>query len=108
MFTVLPNTRNFNLFLIAALAIMMVVLLTFAVAPAISAPKTVLIPVSGISETASDYYQRHPELRASVQDAAEGSDYFQRHQELSGPVEIDRTSLYQAPGLACESPVDCR
>jgi hypothetical protein len=110
MFTVLSNTRNFNLYLIAALAIMMVVLLTFAVAPATSAPNPVLAPVSGFSETGSDYYQRHPELRASVQDAArpvtdnsEGSDYFQRHPELSAPIESLET-----PGMACESPVDCR
>jgi hypothetical protein len=92
MFTVLSNTRNFNLYLIAALAIMMVILLTFTVVPAISDPEPVLAPVSGISEPASDYYQRHPELRASVQDAAipviansEASDYFQRHPELRMP-----------------------
>lgn len=113
MFTVLSNTRNFNLYLIAALAIMMVVLLTFAVAPAISAPKPILVPGIGISEAASDYYQRHPELRVSaagiadvtadfylrhpewasnVQNAVipvtgltEASDYYERHPELSAP-----------------------
>jgi hypothetical protein len=110
MFTVLSNTRNFNLYLIAALAIMMVVLLTFVVAPAVSAPKPVLIPVNGSSDTGSDYFQRHPELRASLQDAAipvidnsDTSDYFQRHPELSAPIENLET-----PGMACESPVDCR
>lgn len=131
MFTVLSNTRNFNLYLIAALAIMMVILLSFAVAPAISDPKPVLVPAGGISQPASDYYQRHPELRlpvavvvdrtgdfyqrhpewaSNVQNVAipvtansEASDYFQRHPELSAPIESLET-----PGLACESPVDCR
>jgi hypothetical protein len=110
MFTVLSNTRNFNLYLIAALAIMVVILLTFAIAPAISDPKPVLVPVGGISEPASDYYQRHPEWASNVQNVAipvtansEASDYFQRHPELSAPIE----SL-ERPGMACESPVDCR
>jgi hypothetical protein len=110
MFTVLSNTRNFNLYLIAALAIMMVILLTFVVAPALSAPKPVLVPGSGSSEAASDYYQRHPELRASLQNVAipatdnsEASDYFQRHPELSAPI-----GSLERPGMACESPVDCR
>jgi hypothetical protein len=113
MFTVLSNTRNSNLYLIAALATVIVVLLTFAIAPAISAPNPVLVPVTGSSETMSDYFQRHPELNQlavvsadragdfslrhpewtlSVQNAAipmggtfEASDYFQRHPELSLP-----------------------
>ena len=114
MFTVLSNTRNSNLYLIAALAVMIVALLTFTIAPAISAPKPVTVPVSGLAEQArSDYYQRHPELNlpgaagvdlqgdfflrhpewassvASVAIPVTGSsvalDYFQRHPELSMP-----------------------
>jgi hypothetical protein len=158
MFTVLSNTRNSNLYLAAALAIAMVVLLTFVVAPAISAPRPVAAPMARLSEAGSDYYLRHPELRISaalvtyiagdfylrhpewasnVQNAAipvtgnsDTSDYFQRHQELNAPAEIDGTGLYQnypgawvsraagvatplaesleRPGMACESPVDCR
>jgi hypothetical protein len=135
MFTVLSNTRNSNLFLIGALAIVAITLLTLAIVPAISAPQPALAPAPRFSEAGSDYYQRHPELRVStargtnmagdfylrhpewasnVQNVAipvignsEASDYFQRHQELSAPVEIDSTSL-ETPGLACESPVDCR
>jgi hypothetical protein len=115
MFTVLSNTRNSNLYLIAALAIVMIVLLTFAIAPAISAPQPVLIPVTVSSETTSDYFQRHPELKVSavvatdmtgdfslrhsewtlnVPNAAipvtgmfETSDYFQRHPVLNLSVE---------------------
>ena len=123
MFTVLSNTRNSNLYLIAALAIAAVVLLTFAVVPAISAPEPALVPVTaGISEAGSDYYQRHPELSvaagigidvagdiflrhpewtSSVQNAAipvvgqaEASDYLQRHPELSAPAESDNFSDY--------------
>lgn len=111
MFTVLSKTRNSNLSLIAALAVMTVVLLTFAVMPAISAPESALVPVTGVSAAGSDYYGRHPELRGSgaividttgdfflrhaewaangqnvanpLRGISEVSDYFQRHPELS-------------------------
>jgi hypothetical protein len=59
MFTVLSNARNLNLYLAAALAIEIVVLLTFAVAPAISAPLTSSNPATSLSEAGSDYYQHH-------------------------------------------------
>jgi hypothetical protein len=47
MFTVLTNTRNSKLYIIVALATALVVLLTFAVAPSIAAPKPVIIPETG-------------------------------------------------------------
>jgi hypothetical protein len=47
MNTVLSNTRNTNMYIVVALAITLVVLLTFAVAPAITAPRPALIPVTG-------------------------------------------------------------
>jgi len=114
MFTVLSNTRNSNLYLTVALAIAMIVLLTFAIAPAITTSGPVVIPVTSNSETASDYFQRHPELKVPAAVAGdrtsdfslrhpewilsvsntvvpvtgifEASDYFQRHPELSLPV----------------------
>ena len=115
MFTVLSTTRKTNLYLIIALAIMLVMLLTFAVAPSIAAPKPALIPVTGISES-PDYYQRHPELRLlagvavdvngdfalrhpewvrreqnveiPVTGISESLDYFQRHLDQSLPTAI--------------------
>ena len=131
MFTVLSNTRSSNLFLVGVLAIVVITLLTLAIVPAVSAPQPALAPAPRLSEAGSDYYLRHYELRVSaalatyiasdfylrhpewasnVQNAAipvtghsEASDYFQRHHELSAPLESLET-----PGLACESPVDCR
>lgn len=131
MFTVLSNIRNSNLFLIGALAIVVITLLTLAIVPAISAPQPALAPAPRLSEAGSDYYQRHPELNAPVASAvdlagdfyqrhpnwasniqnlvapvtgiSESLDYFQRHPELSAPIESLET-----PELACESPVDCR
>jgi hypothetical protein len=137
MFTVLSNTRNSNLFLIGALAIVVITLVTLAVAPAVSAPQPVLAPVARLSEAGSDYYLRHPELRIStalatyiasdfylrhpewasnVQNAAipvtgnsEASDYFQRHREQSATdVAVPFAQSLERPGMACESPVDCR
>ena len=86
MFTVLSNTRNGNLFLIGALAIVVLTLLALSVASAVSAPRLIVVPATSISEVGSDYYQRHPELR-----------------DLAAPAESQAK-----PGMACESPVDCR
>jgi hypothetical protein len=86
MFTVLSNTRNSNLFLIGALAIVVVALLTLAIVPAISAPQPAAAPAARLSEAGSDYYERHPELRVST----------------------TLTESLERPGMACESPVDCR
>jgi len=47
MFTVFSNTRNSNMYIVIALAITLVVLLTFAVAPSIPEPRPALIPVTG-------------------------------------------------------------
>jgi hypothetical protein len=47
MNTVLSNTRNANLYLIAALAIIAVVLLTFTVVPSIAMRGPAVIPVTG-------------------------------------------------------------
>jgi len=87
MFTVISNTRKTSLYPIVLLAIIMIALLTFAVVSFVAAPKPILIPVTGISET-SDYYQRHPELRISAAPAVEmNSDFYQRHPEWSSNVQ---------------------
>lgn len=134
MFTVLSNTRNSNLVLIGALALVGITLLTLAVAPAVSVPQPAAAPVARLSEAGSDYYLRHPELRISealaahiasdfylrhpewgsnIQNAAipvtgnsDTSDYFQRYREQGAAGVV--TSLDESPGMACESPVDCR
>lgn len=82
MFTVLSNTRNSNLYLIAAVAVAAIVLTSFAVAPAISASKPAGVPVASNSEASSDYFLRHPELSISAVPAAVmNSDFYQRHPE---------------------------
>lgn len=137
MFTVLSNTRNSNLVLISALAIVMITLLIFAVVPAVSAPRPAPAPMARLSEAGSDYYLRHPELRISVALAAymasdfylrhpewasslqnatipvtgnsEAEDYFQRYREQNTEsVVAPITESLKRPGMACESPVDCR
>ncbi len=134
MFTVLSNTRNSNLFLIGALAIVVIALLTLAIVPAISAPQPAFAPAPRLSEAGSDFYQRHPDWTWTVSTInAVGnstlSDYFQRHPELTAPADasVDMTDYFfrhtelsaaavtmplakslETPALACESPVDCR
>lgn len=68
--------------------------------PKLNVPGVLIIDATG------DFYLRHPEWTiAPVTVNTEGSDYFQRHPELSAPV---LTESLETPGLACESPVDCR
>ena len=82
MFTVLSNTRNSNSYVLAALAVMIAVLLTFAAVPAISAPRPILVPLTGSADTTSDYYQRHPELKAAAGVVADTTaDFYLRHPE---------------------------
>jgi hypothetical protein len=96
MFTVSSTTRKANLYLIVALAITIVLILAFVVAPSIAAPKATAIPVSGASEF-SDYYQRHLELRGPARLVVERTgDFALRHAELSQPaaMTVDRTDYF--------------
>jgi hypothetical protein len=118
MFTVLSNTRNSNLYIAAALAMAIAVLLVLFAVPAISAPRASLVPVTSLSQAGSDYYQRHSELRpaspspasvtadfylrhrdwtlAPVTLNAVASDYFQRHPELRTPAgSTDLSDFFQ-------------
>ncbi|HEX6034601.1 MAG TPA: hypothetical protein VFY83_09220 [Anaerolineales bacterium] len=74
-------------------------------------PRPVIIPGTGVNDL-SDYRERHPELRASVVPVtgnSEASDYFQRHPNLSvAGVSTPLAESRERPGMACESPVDCR
>lgn len=122
MFTVLSKTRNSNLYLIAALMVMAVVLFTFAVIPSISAPGPAAVTATDLSGARSDYHERHPELKMPgvividatgdfflrhpewagtiqtvaipVTGSAELSDYFERHSELRTPAESTDVSDY--------------
>ena len=82
MFTVLTNTRSSSLYLIGALAATIVIILTLAVVPAISAPERVIVPAgSNASEANSDYFQRHPQSSLPAVTSVETADYFLRHPE---------------------------
>jgi hypothetical protein len=89
MFTVLSNIRrSSSLYWIATVAVAVVVLLTFAVLPAMSAAKPALVPVMRNSEITSDYFLRHPELGISAAPAINtNSDFYQRHPEWTSNVE---------------------
>ena len=93
MFTVLSDTRNSNLFLLGALAIVIIALSTLPIIPTISEPQPAFAPAPRLSEAGSDFYQRHPDWTWTVRNAnAVGSlapsDYFQRHPELTVPSVI--------------------
>ena len=89
----------------------------------IASDQNAVIPLTG-DAAFPDYYQRHPELSVPAVIGLGASDYFQRHTVLTAPAgaSVDRTDYYfrhpelttalaeslERPGLACESPVDCR
>ena len=80
MFTVLSNTRKSDLYLTIALTIIIVVFLSLAAVPGISLGKLAPVAAPGASETAFDYYQRHPELRVPAAGAADvAGDFYLRH-----------------------------
>jgi hypothetical protein len=131
------NTK-FSFTLLAALIVLLVslaVTTSFSNAPGSAdvswPPRPVLIPATGgndlsdfyqrqaelspaamVADRTDDFYLRHLEWTGNAQNAvvpmtgnSEASDYFQRHRERSAPV---LTESLETPGLACESPVDCR
>lgn len=93
MFTVSSTTRETNLYLIVALAIMLVLILSLAVVPSMAAPKSHVVPVTGMGAYA-DYYQRHPDLRAPAAIMSDTTDYFMRHPEMSSSREPNDLSDY--------------
>ena len=73
MFTVLSNTRNANLYMITALAIMIVVLLTFAFTPSISVKEPAAISESNSQNAYAEYligekvlYENPAQLREAL------------------------------------------
>lgn len=66
MFTVLSNTRNSNLYLIVALATVLVAVLAFAVAPSIVVPKPVIIPVTNSQNAYVEFLRGEKALYANA------------------------------------------
>ena len=74
-------------------------------------PRPVMIPMAGANNL-SDYHERHLERRATVAPTTDtASDFYLRHPKWSSNVQgaaISVTGNLERPGMACESPVDCR
>jgi hypothetical protein len=134
MFTVLSNTRNANLYIITALAIMVLVILTFAVVPSISVPKPASIPVTGnqnayaeflndekvlygnparLSEALSAYHLGEKVVYADAVNSSSALSTYRLGEKAIYGNALDASSAplaesLESSGLACESPVDCR
>jgi hypothetical protein len=91
MFTVLSNTRNSNLYLIAALAIMVVVLLTVAIAPSISLHSPAVIQVTGAQNIDLAFRRGEWTTGASANQAYLDQRYGEQHLGLA----IDAQAAYQ-------------
>ncbi len=90
MFTVLSNTRNSNLYLISALAILVVILLTFAIAPSITASAPSIIPVTGAQNINLEFRRGEWTAGASANQAYLDQRYGEQHQGLA----IDAQAAY--------------
>jgi hypothetical protein len=80
MFTVIPNTRNSNLYLIVALAIISLALLSLAVAPSISLRSSAVIPVTGGQNSDLAFRRSEWTTGASVYQAYLDQRYGEQHQ----------------------------
>src|SRR6266508_4459109 len=80
MFTVLSNTRNSNLYLISAVAIMIVVLLTLAVVPSIAVRGPAIIPVTGVQSSNLEFRRGEWTAGASAYQAYLDQRYGEQHQ----------------------------
>jgi cell division protein FtsW (lipid II flippase) len=80
MNTVLSNTRNSNLYLIVALAVMTVVLLIFAIAPSISLRSSAVIPVTGAQNINLEFRRGEWTTGASAYQAYLDQRYGEQHQ----------------------------
>ena len=101
MFTVLSRTRKINPYLMGAIAIMVIVATALVAVPSTAAPKSAIIPVTDSSEW-PDYYQRHPQMHILAGGVVDTTDYFFRHPELRATVNsVDLTDyIFRHPGLS--------
>ena len=80
MFTVLPNTRNSNLYLIVALTIISIVLLTFVMAPTVSIRSSAASPVTGVQSSNLEFRRSEWTTGASAHQAYLDQRYDEQHQ----------------------------
>ena len=99
MFTVLSNTRNANLYTITALAILIVVLLTFAFIPSISVKESAAISANParLSEALAAY---HLGEKAVYTDAVDVSSAFSAY--IAGEKAIYTNSVALSEALAVQ------
>jgi hypothetical protein len=90
MFNVFTNTRNSNLYLIVALAIVTVILLTFAMTPSISLHGPAIIPVTAAQRTDLEFRRGEWTTGASAYQAYLDQRYGEQH---AGDV-IDSQAAY--------------
>lgn len=113
MFTVLSNTRNANLYIITALAIMVLVLLTFAVLPSISVPEPIGAPAAENQNAYVEFLSGEKVVYADAVNSDSALSTYRLGEKAIYENALDASSAPLAespetPGLACESPVDCR
>ena len=92
MFTVLSNTRNSNLYIITALAIMLVVFLTLAVAPSIAAPKPAIIPVTGNQNAYVEFLRGEKAMYANPVGLSESLSAYRAGEKAVYMSAVDSTS----------------
>jgi hypothetical protein len=70
MFTVLPNTRNSNLYLLIALAVAFIAILAFTVIPSIGTPNSAYIPATDSEVAYAHYIQGEKTILVSPLESA--------------------------------------
>jgi hypothetical protein len=96
MFTVLSNTRNASLYIITALAIMVVVLLTFAVVPSIAAPKPAIIPATGSQNAYVEFLRGEKVMYANPDRLSEALSTYRTGEKADYANAVDSSSALSA------------
>jgi len=96
MFTVLSNTRNANLYIITALGIMVVVLLTFAVVPSIAAPKPAIIPATGSQNAYVEFLRGEKVMYANPARLSEALSTYRTGEKADYANAVDSSSALSA------------
>ena len=96
MNTVLSNTRNSNMYVVIALAITLVVLLTFAVAPSITASRPALVPVTGSQNGYVEFIRGEKAMYASPVRLSEALSAYHLGEKAISAIAVESTSALSA------------
>jgi len=110
MFTVLSNTRNTHMYLILAVAIAAVILLTISVAPSIDTPRPAHIPVTAGEDAYVEYLRGEKTIYANPSALSDALSAYHRGEkapfEAALQSDVALTQFLAGEKVLFENPMD--